>query len=162
MGLTTCSDPSFAVLQPSRWFGKQEKGNSLKLSGVSFIPTALAKTAMTSLSLSFAISYDVPVLFMLCCCFACELGLRGHVPVHMRFSVFHMLFFFYSKHGTCWTDYSDWQAAWMCLLSLVVWHKVTSNWWNKTPGGGYRSCLNTKFLLKVDFSAVQASVRQCS
>ena len=58
MGSTTCSDPGFAVLQPLHSLGKGEKGNFFILLGVSFIRTALAKTAMTSPSL--ATSTGVP------------------------------------------------------------------------------------------------------
>ena len=64
MGLTTCSDPGFAVLQPSFKLGEQEKDNSFILFGESFVQTALVKTAMTRPWLFSA-------LFMLCCCSVC-------------------------------------------------------------------------------------------
>ena len=59
MGSTTCSDPGFAVLQPSLSLGKQEKGSCFILPRASFIRTALAKAAMTN-SLPSAISNGVP------------------------------------------------------------------------------------------------------
>ena len=79
MGSTTCSDPGFAVLQPSlKAWETEKKGSSFILLWASFIRTALAKTAKGSSSQGFllllrsfhffppAISKDLPALFTLC------------------------------------------------------------------------------------------------
>ena len=105
MGSITCSDPGFAVLQPSFRLGKQKEGNSFILLGALFIRTAQAKPAMMSPSFFFAISNGLPSTVRV----VLLLGLLGHVPC-----MFHMLF--YSKRWTQMTGSSDWQAAWTCLF----------------------------------------------
>ena len=59
MGLTTYSDPGFAVLQPFFRLGEQKKGNSFKLLGASFIQMTLAKTAKMSPLLYFLLSITI-------------------------------------------------------------------------------------------------------
>ena len=108
MGLTTCSDPGFAVLQPSFRLGKQEKGNSFILLRAFFFWTAPAKTAMMSPSFLSAINNIVPSTVHIVVLHS----LLGRLPI----PVCSTCFFFYSK---CWaqlTGYSGWQAARMCLF----------------------------------------------
>ena len=80
--LATCSDPGFAVLQPSFRLGKQEKGNSFIHLRASFIWMVLAKTANDEPHVFFSTISDVLIVLLL--------GLLGYFPIpacSMSFSV---------------------------------------------------------------------------
>ena len=104
MGSTTCSDQA---LQSSNlhWGLGSRKRQSFILLRASFIQTAPAKTAMTSPTIFFsAINNNVPALFTLCCCSACNDCLP--VPAcSMCFSACFMCFSIQAPNAVDWLQW---------------------------------------------------------
>ena len=105
VGSTTCSNPGFAILQPSFSLVTQGKRQFLLyFSEHRSSEWHWTKQQWRAPRFFFpAVSNDMPALFTLCCCSAwCRF------PVS---ACSHLLF--HSKHRARLTGYSDWQAAWM-------------------------------------------------